>query len=74
MATDCENVVNVCENADVNAVDTTDEEHTAKKSKEKEKSCWREIERMKSKIRLLKALKEIDPEFDPYSSREYMDF
>lgn len=45
----------------------------AKDSKEK-KSRWCDIERIKDKVRLIKSLKEIDPNFDPYSNDSYMEF
>ena len=43
-------------------------------SRKRKKSRWREIEAIRRKFQLLKALREINPDFDPYSSQEYMEF
>ncbi len=65
MATGIENVVENAETADVDG--------TVKGKKDK-KSYWRDIEKMKDKLRLLKALREIDANYDPYSRDEFMKF
>ncbi len=51
-----------------------DDDESLSGSRKRRKSRWREIEAIRRKFQLLKALKEINPDFDPYSSQEYMEF
>ncbi len=76
MASRISNVLNARSRASSASATTADSGVVSVSSgkKKEKKSCWREIERLKSKLKLLKALKEIDPDFDPYSSQEYMEF
>ena len=57
----------------VEFVERNDSASKGKAGKEK-KSRWRDIERITRKLRLLRDLREINPEFDPYSSDEFMQF
>ncbi len=54
------------------AIEGTDN-GTKVKAREK-KSRWRDIERITRRLRLIRDLKEINPEFDPYSHDEFMQF
>lgn len=54
------------------AVDSLDN-FDKKEDSDKKKSRWRDIERIKSKIALLKALREIKLESDPYASDDFME-
>ena len=49
-------------------------EASLEKAKKDKKSRWRDIEKVKDNIRLLKALKEIDDDYVPYDSNSYMEF
>ncbi len=49
-------------------------EENPKTSKKDKKSRWRDIEKVRDNIRLLKALKEIDADYKPYKSGSYMEF
>ncbi|MDD6176409.1 MAG: DUF3545 family protein [Succinivibrionaceae bacterium] len=49
-------------------------EASLEKAKKDKKSRWRDIEKVKDNIRLLKALKEIDADYVPYDSNSYMEF
>jgi hypothetical protein len=42
--------------------------------KKDKKSRWRDIEKVRDNIRLLKALKEINADYKPYTSSSYMEF
>ena len=58
------------------AVDTTDEIllEDGKAEKKDKKSRWRDIERLKQKLALIKALKDIDPDYDVRNADEFMEF
>lgn len=58
------------------AVETTDEIllEDGKSDKKDKKSCWRDIERLKQKLALIKALKDIDPDYDVRNADEFMEF
>ena len=62
--------------ADMNSVESVDSNAPASKGKagKEKKSRWRDIERITRKLKLLRDLREINPEFDPYSSDEFMQF
>ncbi|MGN1392722.1 MAG: DUF3545 family protein [Succinivibrionaceae bacterium] len=53
---------------------TTVNENVSNTKKEETKARWRDIERIKSKIALLKILKEIKMESDPCKSTDFMEF
>ncbi|MEE1285807.1 MAG: DUF3545 family protein [Ruminobacter sp.] len=58
------------------AVETTDEIllEDGKSDKKDKKSRWRDIERLKQKLALIKALKDIDPDYDVRNADEFMEF
>ena len=58
------------------AVETTDEIllEDGKSDKKDKKIRWRDIERLKQKLALIKALKDIDPDYDVRNADEFMEF
>jgi hypothetical protein len=75
MATTVENIEALAGVLDtVQSIDDVKSNSKDAKSSQEKKSLWRDIERMRDKVRLIKALKEIDPNFDPNSTDSYMEF